>query len=236
MTPGTHNVTDSHPGTGAGVGLHLMFGGTFDPVHHGHLRMAVELREAVQRETGQRSRIHLVPCHVPPHRESPGAQAQQRLEMLAAAVDQEPGLSIDRRELERPDPSYSVMTLAQLRDELGPETPLAMAIGTDSFASIDRWHRWEDIAQLAHIVVIDRPGYAIEPGTKAGQLLSLNKAASFSELLSAPSGRILPLSLSLLDISATDIRARIATGRSARYLLPDTVWRYIRDHALYQPR
>jgi nicotinate-nucleotide adenylyltransferase len=213
--------------------LHLMFGGTFDPVHNGHLRMAVELREAVERQASCQASIHLVPCHVPPHRDLPGATADQRLQMLTAAIDGEPGLEIDRRELERPEPSFSVDTLAQLRDELGSRIPLAMAIGTDSFASIDRWHRWRQLGELAHIVVIERPGYAVDPGTEAGKLLSLRKADSVIELMSAPAGRILPLSLSLLEISATDIRARIATGRSPRYLLPDPVWHYICDHSLY---
>ena len=215
------------------VPLHLMFGGTFDPIHNGHLRMAVELREAVEIDTSCQPTIHLVPSHVPPHRGIPGASADQRLQMLVAAVKGEPGLEIDRRELRRVEPSYSVDTLMQLRDELGPEVPLAMAVGTDSFATIDCWHQWSKIIQLAHIIVIERPGYNLASGTEASNLLSLRRAGTVTELLAAPGGRVLPLSLSLLDISATDIRARIAAGRSPRYLLPDAVWGYISDHSLY---
>lgn len=215
-------------------GLHLMFGGTFDPIHHGHLRMAIELREAVQRQTGQRAQVHLVPCRLPPHRRSPGADADQRLQMLALALTDEPGLVIDRRELESPEPSYSVATLAALRAELGPQVPLAMAIGTDSFAGIEKWHRWSEIIGLAHIIVIERPGYQIPAGGAAAQLLAAHRVQSLNQLTGAAAGKVLSLSLSLLDISATDIRTRIADGRSARYLIPDTVWRYICDHSLYR--
>ena len=213
-------------------GLHLMFGGTFDPVHNGHLRMAVELREAAARESGL-ALIHLLPSRRPAHREQPGATPEERLRMLADATAGEPGLTVDRRELDRAGPSYSVDTLAELREELGPGVPLAMAIGTDSFATLDRWNRWQEITRLAHIIVIERPGYTIGTETEAGRLLKQNRAEHFSELIAAPSGRVLPVSLSLLDISATDIRARLAGGRSVRYLVPDTVWRYISDRALY---
>lgn len=226
-------AADEVTGAAGGEVLHLMFGGTFDPVHNGHLRMAVELREVVERHTSRQASIHLVPSHVPPHRDVPGADAQQRLQMLIAAIDGEPGLEIDQRELQRDRPSYSVDTLAELRNELGPHAPLAMAVGADSFATLDRWHRWSNISELAHIIVIERPGYRIDPGTEAGKLLSLGKADSVTELFSAPAGRVLTLGLSLLEISATDIRARIATGRSPRYLLPDAVWHYICDHSLY---
>lgn len=229
-----HPATRSEPGSDRRRELHLMFGGTFDPVHNGHLRMALELRETVQREASEEAHIHLVPCHVPPHRDIPGANAGQRLQMLLAATGGEPGLMVDQRELKSAEPSYSVNTLMALRDELGPDVPLAMAIGTDSYAAIDQWHQWQQIINLAHIVVIDRPGYAIAPGTEADNLLSLRKVSSFAELMQAPAGGVLPVALSLLDISATDIRSRVANGRSARYLLPDTVWHYICHHSLYQ--
>lgn len=217
----------------AGKALHVMFGGTFDPVHNGHLRMAVELREALGALPAGSASVSLVPCHVPPHRGRPGASASQRYDMLALAVEGESGIAVDPRELERPEPSWSIETLAQLREELGQGQPLAMAVGTDSFEAIDRWHRWREILELAHIIVIQRPGYSVGPGTEAGSLLSTHRAEDVRALSAAPAGLILPLSLSLLAISATDIRNRIASGRSPRYLVPDAIWRYICDHSLY---
>lgn len=214
-------------------GLHVMFGGTYDPIHNGHLRVAVELRETLEAQLSGTAHVHLVPCHIPPHRSNPGASARQRCEMLALAIDDEVRLEVDPREIERPEPSWSVETLAQMREEIGRDASLAMTVGTDSFMAIDRWHRWPEILELAHIIVVQRPGYRVGPGTEADHLLSTRHAERAGALTENRAGRILPLTLSLLDISATDIRARVASGRSPRYLVPDAVWRYICDHSLY---
>ena len=208
--------------------MHLIFGGTFDPVHHGHLRLAVELREQLGVE-----RVALVPCHIPPHRAQPGASSSDRLRLLSRAVAAEPGLEIDDRELARAGASFTADTLRQLRDELGDRVPLAMVVGTDAFAAFDRWRDWQAIPELAHIVVVQRPGADLPPTSAAAELLKARRADAIDQLHHQPNGLILELAPPLLDISATGIRERIAGGRSPRYLLPDAVWQDIRENRLY---
>lgn len=209
--------------------MHLILGGTFDPVHHGHLRMAVELRERLGVD-----RVALVPCHIPPHREQPGTRSEDRLALLKLAIAGEPGLTVDDRELNRQGPSFTAETLSQLRDELGPREPLAMVVGMDSFAGFHRWRDWRRIPELAHIIVVNRPGAELEPQSEPAQLLNQRKAAAINELHGRPAGLCLALDLPLLEISATGIRERIRAGRSPRYLLPDPVWQAIRDRGLYR--
>ncbi|MDI9246229.1 nicotinate-nucleotide adenylyltransferase [Marinobacter sp. CHS3-4] len=210
--------------------MKVIYGGTFDPIHHGHLRLAIELKECLGT-----AEIALVPCHIPPHRQSPGAGSDQRLDLLQLAVSDEPGLVVDERELEREGASYTADTLRQIRSEIGQDKPLAMVVGTDSFASFDRWREWEAIPQLAHIIVVVRPGSDIPAGSAAADLMRQKAATTVEELYAAPCGRVLVLEPPLMDISATGIRERIADGRSPRYLLPDTVWLKIRHLGLYRP-
>ncbi len=208
--------------------MKVMYGGTFDPIHHGHLRLAVELKECLQV-----SEIALVPCHIPPHRESPGASSDRRLELLRLAVAQEPGLVVDDRELSRAGASYTADTLRQIRDEIGPDEPLVMVVGTDSFAGFDRWREWESIPRLAHIIVVVRPGSDIPPGSAPAELLAARAADSVDELHRSSGGRVLVLEPPLMDISATGIRDRILNGRSPRYLMPDSVLCRICQLGLY---
>ncbi|WP_148861823.1 nicotinate-nucleotide adenylyltransferase [Marinobacter fonticola] len=209
--------------------MKVILGGTFDPIHHAHLRTAVELKENLGIEA-----ITLVPSHIPPHRDEPGATPDQRLDMLRRAVDGEPGLLVDERELARNKPSYTVDTLAELRQEIGSSEPLAMVVGTDSFASIDRWYQWERLLELAHIIVVQRPGYAPPDDGVAGRLLADNAETTAATLRQRPSGHVWPVSLPLLDIAATTIRHYVREGRSPRYLVPDSVWALIRDNGLYR--
>ena len=210
--------------------MKVIYGGTFDPIHHGHLRLAVELRECLGGPE-----ISLVPCHIPPHRESPGAGSEQRLALLELAVKDEPGLLVDDRELRREGASYTADTLRQIRAEIGPDQPLTMVVGTDSFASFDRWREWDAIPELAHIVVVVRPGADIPHGSVPAELMQARAADSVDDLNNSPCGRILVLEPPLMDISATGIRQRIAEGRSPRYLMPDAVWSKIRQLGLYRP-
>lgn len=208
--------------------MHVIYGGTFDPIHHGHLRLAVELRERLGVD-----RVSLMPCHVPPHRDRPGATSSQRMALLQRAIADEPGLTLDDRELRRDGASYTAETLRQIRAELGVETPLAMVLGTDSFAGFDRWQEWQLIPELAHIVVVQRPGPALTPDSVPARLLGQRLVDDVKALNSSPCGHILRLDPPLLDISATGVRERILSGRSPRYLLPDDVWQEIRRLGLY---
>lgn len=208
--------------------MHVIYGGTFDPIHHGHLRLAVELRERLGV-----SEVALMPCHVPPHRDQPGATSEQRVALLELAIADEPGLTIDDRELGRTGASYTAETLRQVRAELGPDQPLTMVLGTDSFAGFDRWQEWQRIPELAHIVIVQRPGPGLEPDSVPAKLLEERSVAGVEALYGAPCGHILELDPPLLDISATGIRERILSGRSPRYLLPDGVWQEIRRLGLY---
>jgi len=208
--------------------MHIIYGGTFDPIHHGHLRLALEVCDALGV-----AGIHLVPCHIPPHRGDTGADSRQRLELIRLAVAGESALQIDDRELQRAGASYTADTLRQLREELGPEQPLVMVVGTDAFAAFDRWREWQQIPELAHIVVVRRPGADLPKGGEAEKLVEARRADSAQALHQTPCGLVLELDPPLLDISATGIRERIADGRSPRYLVPDPVWRTIQSQGLY---
>ena len=208
--------------------MHVIYGGTFDPIHHGHLRLALEIADALSV-----TKVHLVPCHIPPHRGSTGASSEQRLELIRMAIEDEPRLRVDDRELRRAGASYTADTLRQLRQELGPDEPLVMVVGTDAFAAFDRWREWADMPGLAHIVVVKRPGADLPVGSEAARLVRERRADGPEALSSAPCGALLELDPPLLDISATGIRQRIADGRSPRYLTPDSVWQRIQALGLY---
>ncbi|XKH00157.1 nicotinate-nucleotide adenylyltransferase [Marinobacter nauticus] len=208
--------------------MHVIYGGTFDPIHHGHLRLALEVCDALAVAT-----IDLVPCHIPPHRGDTGADSQQRLDLLQLAIAGEPALRVDDRELRRAGASYTADTLRQLREELGPDEPLTMVVGTDAFAAFDRWREWQSIPGLAHIVVVRRPGADLPSGSEAQKLVKSRRADEYQALHEQPCGLVLELDPPLLDISATGIRERIADGRSPRYLTPDSVWNSIRAQGLY---
>ncbi len=204
-----------------------IFGGTFDPPHFGHLRTALELyRQLALAE------MRLIPCREPPHRAAPGASAAQRLAMLTRAVGDEPGLVIDERELRRPGPSYMVDTLASLREELG-DTPLCLVVGYDAFIRFDTWQRWREIPELAHLIVVRRPG---APSALQGELAAMfadRRVTDFAMLRAQPAGLVCEQSVTQIDISATRIRELVAAGHSVRYLLPDGVGRYILEQGLY---
>lgn len=208
--------------------MHVIYGGTFDPVHHGHLRLALEVSDRLAGVP-----VNLVPCHIPPHRGETGATAAQRLRLLELAIAGEPSLHIDDRELRREGASYTADTLRQLRKELGADTPLVMVVGTDSFASFDRWKEWQQIPSLAHIIVVRRPGIALDPEGEPARLLATRGVEGVEALYSQASGLTLELDPPWLDISATGIRERIGRGLSPRYLVPETVLAEIRRIGLY---
>ena len=205
-----------------------MLGGTFDPIHAGHLRSAVEVRELLGIDE-----LRFVPCHLPPHRATPLASAEQRLRMLELALVGEPGLSIDTRELRRDSPSYSIETLIALRTELGADVALSLIVGVDAFAQLHTWQRWRELLDYAHIIVIARPGATLPHSGAVASLLRAQLRTA-GVLKQKSSGSIVSVELTPLPISATAIRELIRAGRSPRYLLPDAVWNYIREQRLYQ--
>ena len=209
-----------------------LFGGTFDPVHLGHLRLAEAAREALGLAT-----VRWSPAGQPPHRGAPRLSGAHRLAMVRLAVAGNPAFQVDGAEVESPGPSYTVTTLERLRQELGPEQPLVLLLGADAFAGLPGWHRWQALLGLAHLVVLHRPGYALAASALApelGQLLAARQTGDPARLAGAPAGAILALPMTQLDISATHIRQLLAAGRSARYLLPPAVLDYIDQHQLYR--
>lgn len=214
----------------AGGGPLGLFGGTFDPIHYGHLRLAETAREALGLE-----QVRLIPAGQPPHRASPGASGVHRLAMARLATADNPAFEIDPAEVEAEQASFTILTLERLRAALGPARPLVLLLGLDAFLGLPAWHRWEALFDFAHIAVANRPGYSLDntamPPPLSAQLAGRQAAAA--DLGTAPAGRIVPFSMTPLAISATDIRARCAAGQSLRYLLPPAVLDYISRHQLY---
>ncbi len=206
-----------------------ILGGTFDPVHFGHLRPALELLQQLPL-----TEIRLIPCRIPPHRGRPVASPEDRLRMVAAAVADEPQLIVDDRELHRDGPSYSVDTLLGLRAELGDTESLALIMGMDAFHNLSSWHRWQEIPNLAHLLVTYRPGAPVPRDGALGRWARAAQAGHVDTLCDRPAGGLLIWSVTQLDISATAIRDTVARGESVRYLLPDPVWAYIQTHRLYR--
>lgn len=204
-----------------------IFGGTFDPIHIGHLRMALELKQQLGMDE-----LRLIPSHRPPHRGSQATSAQ-RVEMLRLALRSCPHLLLDEREIHRDRPSFTFDTLQELRAELGADASLILCLGADAFAGLTSWYRWRELIDLAHIVVIARPGWELPQTGELADLL-LSHRANAGDLFKSPSGLLVTLELRLLPISATEIRTHIAAGESAQFLLPDIVWQYIEAQGLYR--
>lgn len=205
-----------------------LFGGTFDPVHFGHLRMALELRQALGFDE-----MRLVPSHQPKHRQGPGVSPGHRRRMLALALQDCDELQLDERELNRPGPTYTVDTLEELRGELGAEVSISFCMGLDSLLTLHSWHRWHRLLELAHLVVVARPGWQLPREGAVAKLLQ-KYGGGVEQLHREALGRLVLREQTLLPISATDIRRMIAGGRSPRYLLPDAVLNYIEDNQLYR--
>lgn len=206
-----------------------MFGGTFNPIHHGHLRSALELVERLGLQ-----RMHLVPCAIPPHRELPGCSALERADMVELSLRGEERLLCDRRELHREGPSWTVDSLAEMRGEYGEQRPLCLVVGCDALLGLPRWHRWQELLTLAHVVVIARPGWELPRRGKVADWLGHHRLVGPGALGQRPAGGVLVQELRPLPISSTEIRQLCAEGRSPRYLLPDAVLDYIVDRGLYR--
>src|SRR5512139_2642484 len=203
-----------------------VFGGTFDPIHFGHLRLAEELAEAVGL-----SRVRFIPAGQPPHRGAPRTAAAHRLEMVRRAIAGNPRFEVDAREVQSPRPSYTVDTLAELRAELGAQQPLWLLLGADAFLDLASWHEWRRLFDLANIAVAARPGAPLLQSDAMPELL--RNEVSQRQVADGPAGAVQLRQTTPLDISATAIRDTLARHGSARYLLPDAVLDYIHEHQLY---
>lgn len=209
-----------------------LFGGTFDPIHFGHLRLAEESISHLGL-----GGVRWIPAGQPPHRGAPQVTARQRLEMVALATAGNQRFSVDASEVEAAEPSYTVHTLERLRDEFGARQPLILLVGADAFAGLSSWHRWRDIFALAHIAVSHRPGFPVEVGSLPPMLadeFNARRQPDAGGLKTSPAGGIVTFAMTQLAISATQIRKLLANGLSARYLLPDGVLDYIGLHQLYK--
>jgi nicotinate-nucleotide adenylyltransferase len=209
-----------------------LFGGTFDPIHFGHLRLATELAEAFHLD-----QVLFIPNGLPYHRgRDAHASAEQRLTMLKLATQRDARFGIDDRELRREGPTYTYDTLAEIRRERGPELPLVFLMGSDTFAKLDGWHRWTELFDLAHFAVAvranDEQWFSKGPGAfprEAWPRMTLN----LREMMSLPAGKVMTFSMTPLAISSTAIRALAAEGASIRYLTADPVAEFIHTHQLY---
>lgn len=207
------------------MSLLVFYGGTFDPIHDGHLAIACAARDAL------RARVRLMPAADPPHRAPPGASAEHRARMLDLAVAGERDLVVDRRELSREGRSYTVETLREVRAEVGPEQPLALLVGADSFLDLPQWREWQALFDLAHFVVAERPGSPLDPARI--EFAAGRETADVEALRGTPAGRVYRLHQPLHAESASQVRSLIAAGQAWRQYVPAPVAAYIERHGLY---
>jgi len=205
-----------------------IFGGTFDPIHYGHLRPALDVLEALDL-----AEVRFIPCGDPPHRGRPVAPAALRLAMVQAAIAPEPRFVIDEREIHSNRPSYSIVTLESLRREL-PDAPLALIVGMDAFLGLMSWHRWRELLDVAHLVVAHRPGWQLQAEGELSTLVAERQANHPAALHETPAGSIYLQAVTQLEISATAIRARIAAGGEMHYLMPEEVRALILQAGCYR--
>lgn len=210
-----------------------ILGGTFDPIHYGHLRLAQEVADKLRL-----AEVRFMPSGTPPHRSSPGAPAEDRLAMVQLAVTGNSLFTVDPRETLRSGPGYTVDTLSAMRAEVGPAQSLVLMLGADAFLELATWSRWHQLFNLAHVAVAYRPGFPVDTWqSRMPQPL----AAEYNNRLmrqplgvhTAPAGGIVVVPIAALDISATLIRDAMLSGANPRYLLPDQIIKYIQEHSLY---
>lgn len=205
--------------------LICLFGGTFDPVHYGHLKPLNELQQYLAADA-----VHVLPASVPPHRPAPLASSEQRQTMLQLALREYPGFILDSRELERSGPSWTVFTLQSFRQQY-PDASLCLVMGSDAFDGLSSWYHWQQIPQLANIIVIERAGMKT---AKRPDWATEHLVRDVDSLRESKSSSILFVSLKGYDISATEIRQRIAHKLDVTGMLPDKVIDYIRQNGIYQ--
>ncbi|HEX4299965.1 MAG TPA: nicotinate-nucleotide adenylyltransferase [Gammaproteobacteria bacterium] len=204
-----------------------IFGGSFDPIHFGHLRPALEILDALSLDS-----MHFIPSGQPPHRGAPAASAGTRLAMLKAAVAGEPRFQVDEREIKRATPSYTFDTLKALRQEHGHDR-LVLVLGLDAFLGFTGWHRWKEILDLAHLVVTHRPGWSLQTSGELAMLLQERQVDDAPAMMQHAAGKLMLQTVTQLEISSSQIRETAARGGDLRFLVPDPVRALIQDSHCY---
>lgn len=210
-----------------------IFGGTFDPIHYGHLRVAEEIVETIDLQ-----KMYFIPAGNPWLRPAPIASSQHRAEIVQIAIQDNPRFILDKREINREGISYSVDSLRELKQEFGKKTVLCFVIGADAFIKLAKWNNWRETFNLCHFIIVARPGHQLISNhdmlpIELQEECSKRWVSSVSSLRSSDNGLLFIAPTTMLDISATTIRARIAAGESVRYLVSDAVLRYIKANQIY---
>ncbi len=204
-----------------------ILGGTFDPIHLGHIHVAKELQLLFKLKE-----VRFIPCYLPPHRSTPESSAEQRLNMVKLALDNQPNLIADDREIQRKDISYMIDTLLSLHQEFS-NTPLCLMMAVDQFDTFDTWHHWQDILQYAHLIIVNRPNYKLTLNQNLTALLQNHQTNNKLDIYDNTHGNIIFQDIAPSPISATDIRSQLHHGKNAEALVPVAVWQYIQQHQLY---
>lgn len=204
-----------------------IFGGMFDPIHYGHLRTAYELQAKLSLDE-----VRFVPCANPPHRGAATVDAAVRTRMVAAAIGGQPGFIVDDRELQRTGPSYTVDTLEDLRTDF-PDASLCLIVGMDAFLGLPQWREWRRLLDLAHIVVVERPGWRAPGSGELGAIVGRHAARGSGDLRRKRHGYIRVEPVTRLEISSTGLRSAIRSGLEPRYLVPDAALNIIAETRCY---
>ena len=206
-----------------------IFGGTFDPVHNGHLRIAIELAELLEVDS-----LRMIPCALPPHRNTPSVTPEQRLELLRLGIGDHSALVADDIELRRDGPSYTIETLRAIRQQIGDDTPLFLCVGMDVLASLDSWHQWQQLTNYCHLVISSRPGYQLPEKGALAEWIDERLCEDLNRLKQSSAGRLHLCDLTMLAISSTAIRKKLSAGEKIDYLTPAAVVKSIQQQNLYE--
>ena len=209
-----------------------ILGGTFNPIHYGHLRMAQELADALKLDE-----VRFIPSANPPHKTAPQVSAEHRAEMVKISIADNPLFKFDGRELSREGASYTIDTLISLREELGAKTAICLFMGSDAFIKLDTWHRWQELLNYCHIALVQRPNLSPEH-PKLPEVLEVLLHEHYTEnaldFASKSAGFIHMQQVTALAISSTNIREMFKNGATPRYLMPEKAIDYIKLHQLYK--
>jgi nicotinate-nucleotide adenylyltransferase len=206
-----------------------IFGGTFNPVHNGHLRIAIELAELLEVDN-----LRMIPCALPAHREAPSVSPEQRLEMLKLGIGDQALLQADDIELRREGPSYTIDTLREIRTQIGDSTPLYLCVGMDVLASLDSWRDWQQLTDFCHLIVSSRPGYQVPKSGPLAEWVKARLCDDLPTLKQSSAGKLHLCNLTMLAISSTAIRNKISASEKIDYLTPAAVVNCIQQQHLYE--